>query len=209
MSDTIRTCKARVSFPTFFVPRISKEYGGDAKYSCTLLFDDEARATAEYKAMMKAAFDAAVAKWPDQKTWYFGHPMFAKQETTALAHAAASKTAVNKVRWPLRDGKEKVHLEGYEGCTFINCSSKMKPQVVNGKKEFVTDDMQVYAGMYVRATLNIYAYAAPGNWGVGFGLRNVQLLSDGEPLGGRSNAGDEFEAVGGEAGSASVDDMFT
>ena len=41
-------------------------------------------------------------------------------------------------------------------------------------------------------------YNSNGNKGVAAGLGNVQKLKDGEPLGSRANAKDEFEAVDAE-----------
>jgi hypothetical protein len=40
-----------------------------------------------------------------------------------------------------------------------------------------------------------YAYNANGNKGIACGLQNLQKLEDGEPLGGRSRAEDDFTAI--------------
>ncbi|WP_420376547.1 ssDNA-binding protein, partial [Pollutimonas sp. H1-120] len=47
---------------------------------------------------------------------------------------------------------------------------------------------------YGRATVTFYAFNTNGNKGVACGLGNLQLIRDGEPLGGRASAADEFTA---------------
>lgn len=53
----------------------------------------------------------------------------------------------------------------------------------------------MYSGVFVRVTLNFYAFNVNGNCGVACGLGNIQKIADGEPLGGRSSAKDDFEAL--------------
>ena len=50
----------------------------------------------------------------------------------------------------------------------------------------------MYSGCYGRVSLNFYAFNSNGNKGIACGLGNVQKLRDGEPLGGRSSAKDDF-----------------
>ena len=42
-------------------------------------------------------------------------------------------------------------------------------------------------------SLNFFPYSAMGNNGISAGLNNVQFIRDGEPLGGRSRAEDDFD----------------
>ena len=46
--------------------------------------------------------------------------------------------------------------------------------------------------------IQLNAYNSNGNKGIAAGLGNVQKLRDGQPLGSRANAKDEFEAVDAE-----------
>ena len=62
----------------------------------------------------------------------------------------------------------------------------------------ILDQSEVYSGCYGRVSITFYAYNSNGNKGVAAGLGNVQKLKDGEPLGSRANAKDEFEAVDAE-----------
>lgn len=180
MTTNLISPRARLSFPHLFIPKVN-EISEDKtpKYSCTLLFDEEAQNTPEYKAMVAAIGPIAKEKWGD-------------------------KIKTIKLRHPIRDGSEKEDLEGYAGCKFISVSSKQAPQLVfaykdpaTGKLKKIEDSLDLYAGCYVKASLTIYAYDKAGNRGVNFGLRNIQKLSDGDPLGGRTRADDDFDAVEG------------
>ena len=46
--------------------------------------------------------------------------------------------------------------------------------------------------MYGRASINLYAFNTNGNKGIACGLNNLQKIRDGEPLGGKSRAEDDF-----------------
>lgn len=55
-------------------------------------------------------------------------------------------------------------------------------------------------GCYARVSLNFYAFNSNGNKGIACGLGNIQKIRDGESLGGKTTAADDFGAV--------VDDDF-
>ncbi len=68
-----------------------------------------------------------------------------------------------------------------------------KPRVVDANVQDVIDPTKVYSGVYGRVGIDFYAYNNPNKKGVGCGLTNVQILRDGEPLGGQSvSAEDDF-----------------
>ena len=46
--------------------------------------------------------------------------------------------------------------------------------------------------VYGRASINFYAFNSNGNKGIACGLNNLQKIRDGEPLGGKSRAEDDF-----------------
>ncbi|MGN0327186.1 MAG: DUF2815 family protein [Lachnospiraceae bacterium] len=100
------------------------------------------------------------------------------------------------LKTPLRDGDvDRPEDEAYAGCMFLNANSRQAPQVVDKKVQPVLDQSEVYSGCYGRVSVTFYAYNSNGNKGVAAGLGNVQKLKDGEPLGSRVNAKDEFDAV--------------
>lgn len=100
------------------------------------------------------------------------------------------------LKTPLRDGDiDRLEDEAYSGAMFLNANSRQAPQVVDKKVQPILDQSEVYSGCYGRVSVTFYAYNSNGNKGIAAGLGNVQKLRDGEPLGSRANAKDEFDAV--------------
>jgi hypothetical protein len=111
----------------------------------------------------------------------------------------------SNLRFPLRDGAEKVKEDGtYQAgygpeMFFMNVSSERQPQLVDNLNKEITDEATIektlYAGCYVRALVRAYCYDVSGNRGVTFGLNAVQFIGHGEPLGGAVDATKVFTAV--------------
>ena len=165
------TGEVRLSYVHLFEP-YSFDDGQEAKYSCVLLIPKSDKATV---AKLKAAYEAAVEKGKATK-W---------------------KGKVPKgLAIPLRDGDDDPTYEGeeFEGHWILRASSRNKPGVVERHDPHVAieDSTRVYSGCYARVSLNMFPYDAAGNKGVSAGLNNVQFLRDGESLGGRSRAADDF-----------------
>lgn len=100
------------------------------------------------------------------------------------------------LKMPLRDGDtDRPEDEAYENSMFLNANSKQAPQVVDKRVQPILDQSEVYSGCYGNVSITFYAYNSNGNKGIAAGLGNVQKLRDGEPLGSRVNAQDEFEAM--------------
>lgn len=100
------------------------------------------------------------------------------------------------LKLPLRDGDiDRPDDEAYANSYFINCNSKQKPQVVDQQVQPILDQAEVYSGCYGRVSVTFYGFNSNGNRGVAAGLGNIQKLKDGEPLGGRVRAEDEFGTV--------------
>jgi hypothetical protein len=85
--------------------------------------------------------------------------------------------------------------ESTRNCYVINCSSERKPQIVDRQLQPILDESEIYSGCYVNISVGGYAYDKEGNKGVGWGLNNVQLVKQGERLGGAPNAEEEFETM--------------
>lgn len=163
MADIVMTPEFRVSFPAVFKPKRQK---GDAtsepKYGLTMLFPKGA----DLSKLKAAAQEAVREKWGDKPP--------------------------KNLRSPFRDQGEKEY-EGYEeGAVFVSASSKQKPGLVDRQRQDIIDETEFYPGCYARATIRAFAYDNNGNKGVAFGLNNVQKLRDGDPLGGRTRAQDDF-----------------
>ena len=145
--------------------------GSDPKYSvsCIIKKDDE-----ETIAKIKKAI--AVAKEEGKGKW-------------------GGKIPAN-LKTPLRDGDvDRPEDQAYADCMFLNANSKQAPQVVDKHVQPILDQSEVYSGCYGKVSITFYAYNSNGNKGIAAGLGNVQKLRDGEPLGSRTNAKDDFEAV--------------
>lgn len=96
------------------------------------------------------------------------------------------------LKLPLRDGDTERNDEAYAGHWFINANSRTAPQIVDKAVKPILDRDEVYSGCYARVSLNFYAFNSNGNKGIACGLGNIQKIKDGEPLGGRSSATDDF-----------------
>jgi hypothetical protein len=100
------------------------------------------------------------------------------------------------LKLPLRDGDiDRPEDEAYADSYFFNANSRQAPQVVDKNLQSILDQSEVYSGCYGRISVNFYGFNNNGNRGIAAGLGNIQKLKDGEPLGGRANAEDDFEAV--------------
>lgn len=169
-STKIVTGKVRFSYANLFHPRAAAE-GQDPKYSVSLLIPKSDKETlGKIKAACEAAIETGLPLWGGKKP--------------------------ANLKMPLRDGDtDRPDRPEYENHYFINCSSKQKPGIVDKHVNEILDETEVYSGCYGRASINFYGYNQAGNKGVGCGLQNIQKLADGESLGGRSRAEDDFDAV--------------
>ena len=100
---------------------------------------------------------------------------------------------LESLKLPLRDGdKERKGDPAYAGCMFINANSSTAPGIVDADCNPILDRSEVYSGVYGRASINLYAFNSNGNRGIACGLNNLQKIRDGEPMGSRSRAEDDF-----------------
>ena len=146
--------------------------GGAEKYSVSVLIpkDDKETIAAINKAI-DAAIEEGVAKFGGKKP---------------------NKAAI---KLPMRDGDIERDDEAYKGHYFINANSNTPPQIVDRTVKPILDRSEVYSGCYARVSLNFYAFNSNGNRGVACGLGNIQKVRDGEPLGGRTTAADDFATL--------------
>lgn len=165
--ETKVVVSGRLSYLNVWEPKSIN--GSDPKYSVSVIIPKSDKKT--LNAIMKA-IEAA------------------KEEgTTKLG----GKVPAN-LKTPLRDGDvDRPDDPNYAGCYFINANSWDAPQVVDSKVQRILDRSEVYSGCYGKVSLNMYIFNVNGNRGVAAGLGNIQKLKDGEPLGGKSRAEDDFE----------------
>ena len=125
-------------------------------------------------------------------------------EKIKIAIEQAKKDSLSKwggripanLKLPLRDGDiDRPEDEAYADSYFFNANSRQAPQVVDKNVQPILDQSEVYSGCYGRISVNFYGFNNNGNRGIAAGLGNIQKLKDGEPLGGRANAEEDFEAL--------------
>lgn len=147
--------------------------GGTPKFSVSLIIPKSDTLTIEkIRAAIQAAYEEGQSKL--------------KGNGKSVPPLAALKT-------PLRDGDtERPDDEAYKNAFFLNANSTTAPQIVDADRQHIIDHSEVYSGVYGRASINFYAFNSNGNKGIACGLGNLQKIRDGEPLGGRSSAEDDF-----------------
>jgi len=114
--------------------------------------------------------------------------------------------SLSTLKTPLRDGDtERPDDDAYAGHWFVNANSDTAPGVVDIGRQPILDTSEIYSGVYARVSLSFYAFNSNGNKGIACGLQNIQKVRDGESLGGRSRAEDDFND---EFATADEDDFL-
>lgn len=164
----------RLSFPDLFVPRPFKQ-GDPPKYKATFLIP---KGDPQIKAIEAAIVAVAKEKWP--KDW----------------QKVLNSIKGNANKFCFQDGDNKSY-DGYEGMMAFSASNKVRPGVFDRDRSPLTqDDGKPYAGCYVNAVLDVFAYDNSGN-GISASLSGVQFFRDGEAFtGGRPASADAFEDLG-------------
>ena len=147
--------------------------GGAPKYSVSLIIPKSDTKTLEkIRAAIQAAYEEGQSK---------------------LKGNGRSVPALSALKTPLRDGDtERPDDEAYANSYFVNANSGTAPGIVDADRNPILECSEVYSGVYGRASINFYAFNSNGNKGIACGLNNLQKLRDGEPLGGKSRAEDDF-----------------
>ncbi len=169
-STKIVTGIVRLSYANVWEPKSIN--GGTEKYSVSLIIPKSDTETVD---AINAAIDAAIQEG--------AHKFGGK-----IPNRAA-------LRIPLRDGDTERDDEAYKGCWFVNANSTTAPQVVDQRVRPILERSEIYSGVYARVSIGFYAFNSNGNRGVACGLGNIQKVRDGQVLGGKSNAADEFTTL--------------
>lgn len=147
--------------------------GGTPKFSVSLIIPkSDTRTIAKIKAAIEAAYREGEAK---------------------LKGNGKTMPPLSAIKTPLRDGDtERPDDPAYANSYFINANSSTAPGIVDADRQPILERSEVYSGVYGRASINFYAFNSNGNRGIACGLNNLQKIRDGEPLGGKSRAEDDF-----------------
>lgn len=162
---------ARLSYANIWTAKSIN--GGTPKYSTSVLIPKSDTATVQkIKAAIQAAYEEGESKL--------------KGTGKSVPSLAALKT-------PLRDGDvERPDDEAYAGHWFVNANSNTAPGVVDINRHPISETSEIYSGVYARVSLSFYAFNSNGNRGIACGLQNIQKIKDGESLGGKVRAEDDF-----------------
>jgi len=147
--------------------------GGTPKFSVSLIIPkSDTKTVTAVKNAIQAAYEEGQSK---------------------LKGSSKSVPALTAIKTPLRDGDaERPDDEAYKDSYFINANSATAPGIVDAARNPIIEHSEVYSGVYGRASINFYAFNSNGNRGIACGLNNLQKISDGEPLGGKTRAEDDF-----------------
>ena len=147
--------------------------GGAPKFSVSLIIPkSDTKTVNAIRAAIQAAYEEGQSK---------------------LKGNSRSVPALSAIKTPLRDGDtERPDDPAYADSYFINANSATAPGIVDADRNPILDHSEVYSGVYGRASINLYAFNTNGNRGIACGLNNLQKIADGEPLGGRTRAEDDF-----------------
>lgn len=195
----------RVSYCNVFQARkVNQDDANEkAKYSLTMIWPkkfDEPSEQALFDAILAEVRATGEKKWgPDRTKW----PM------TKVDLGGGNLVDVCAVNSPFNDGGKKPKDAAYGADKVYSSASspadKPRPGIVGlnrvinqvtGKEELesITDPSKFYSGCYARAKITVFAYDKK-RLGVGFGLRSIQFIRDGEPLAGSGSAADDFDAI--------------
>jgi len=163
--------ETRWSYANCWEPKAIND--GTPKYSVSLIIPKSDKKTvAKVKAAIEAAYRDGEAK---------------------LKGNGKSVPQLSSLKTPLRDGDiERPDDPAYEDAYFINANSATAPGIVDADCQPIISRSEVYSGVYGRASINFYAFNSNGNKGIACGLNNLQKIRDGEPLGGKARAEDDF-----------------
>lgn len=159
----------RLSY-THLLSKYVPEGGGDGKYMTNVLIPKDEKKTLDAlsSAIAEAKKQGIVGKWGGKEP--------------------------KKLDLPLHDGDEKDD-EVYAGHMYVNAKCNTRPGVVDKNMEPITDEDEVYSGMWAYVSVTLYAYDVNGNKGIACGLNNVKKFKDDDRLGGRSSASADFDGM--------------
>lgn len=158
----------RLSYANVWEPKSIN--GGAEKYSVSLIIP---KSDTKTLTAIQKAIDAAI-----------------EEGRSKFGGKIPNKSAL---KLPLRDGDiDRPDDEAYANCYFVNANSSTAPEIVDKARDPILNRSEVYSGVYARVSINFYAFNSNGNRGIACGLGNIQKVRDGEPLGGKTSAADDF-----------------
>ena len=163
------TSKVRFSFPVLAAPKANED-GEKPRYALCVIIDGNDQDTID---AINAGTEEAIKKGMAEK-WKGQRP--------------------KGLKLPLRDGTDERDGDEFQGNMFLQAyaNADRQPEVVDADRlPILNVASEVYPGIYGRVSLNFYPFEFKGKKGVAVGLKNVQVLEDGERLGGHSSSAED------------------
>jgi ssDNA-binding protein len=187
--ENVMTPVFRVSYPFLFKPRLN-DLSNKTEYTVVALFPKGA----DMSRLKNAAAKACEEKWGKDKTDW---PQDLKSPFKDQGKRAK-----------MVEGK-KVLPQGYEeGAIYLDLKSAERPGIVDQNVQDILDPSEFYAGCYARATVRFFAYDHKVNKGISIGLVNLQKVKEGDSLGNRTKAVDDFSPIEGANSGSVASDLF-
>ena len=165
----VTTRKVRLNFPHLFEPHGFND--SDKKQFSTVIMLPKSDVVT--KKLIDEAIEKAIQKGITEK-WGGKRP---KNIDVAIRDYEAEGL----------EPDDEGYYEPYIGHYVFNAKSNAEfpPVIVSLNPNIpITDESEIYSGVYARVNLSFYPYSYSGNKGVGIALNMVQKLTDGEALGG-------------------------
>lgn len=169
----VKLINVRLSFPDLFTARAFKQ-GDKPKFKATFLVPKD---DAQIKTIENAIKEVAKAKWG------------------AKADSVLKSIRGNPNKFCFQDGDTKDY-DGYADMMALSAGNATRPLVIDRDKSPLSEaDGKPYAGCYVNASIEFFAYDNSGN-GISASLKGVQFAKDGDAFAGGAPASpDEFDEI--------------
>ena len=157
----------RLAYPKLFS---AEEFDGKRRYTAVVCIPKEDEAS--IAKLKEAAATAARGEWKDNLP--------------------------NGFKNPIKDGDAEGAREEFRGFWYIKVGkneNQGRPGVIDGAKKPIDDPSRIRSGDNCNVHLSANAYNLDVSKGVNFYLNNVQLVSEGDPIGGAARASDVFDAI--------------
>lgn len=178
----IKLQNVRLAFPALFTAEPFKP-GDVPKFKATFLIPKDSEQCEEVEQAIKAV---------------------AREKWGAKADGIIKQIRGNPNKFCFQDGDDRAY-DGYQGMMALSAKNALRPTVVDANKApLVEADGKPFAGCYVHAVVDFFAYDNSGN-GISASLMGVQFYREGDRFtGGGVASDDDFDDV---TSGATADDL--
>lgn len=159
----------RVAYLNCWEP--ASQYGGDKYFSLTAIVSkDDGDAIALISGAVEKLRREAASEW--------------------------NGMSAENIKNPIHDGDvEKPGNPIYKNTLYFSAKSKTAPQIVDCECKTITEQNELYSGCFANVSFTLHAYNCGGIKGISAWLGNIQKICDGERIGGKILATEEFKPI--------------